>query len=354
MMLAGFLEVWPRSRPLFCRVSSAQRAVLRLRFPTITWITETEAEPDYDLWLGVGDTPIQVLSGLFFLEHLEAEFKRAKALGARIVLIGIGAEREATRERARFTAVLDLVDMISTRDPDTKELLSREFAVETSKIIVGEDLAHVYLQGIAAGAPGVGERPLGVAVNYYAEGMSRRDSFSVLRWLKKQQSVPRTAAFLSNEARVTPAMESRHYAELAWATCLDRHSESVALIAPNRWASDLDDMVCHFATIQVVLSSRFHCLLSAAWFGCRVYGLGRSSKVETLCAGMGISHTTVRGINAAALDIGVESAREVPIDLLDKKASAARDAVVQLVARLSSGEPEAVAGSLGKSMDTQA
>jgi polysaccharide pyruvyl transferase WcaK-like protein len=353
MMLAGFLEVWPRSRPLFCRVSAGQRSILRHRFPTVTWITGEESEPDYDLWLGVGDTPIQVLSGLFFLERLEAEFRRARSIGARIVLVGIGAEREATRERQRFSAALEQVDLISTRDAETRDLLAGEFSVEPAKIVVGEDLAHIYLQGLASGAPSVDERPLDVAVNYYAEGMSRRGSLAVLRWLKKKQSVPMNAAFLSNEARMMPGMESRHYAELAWATSLNRYSDSVALITPNRWAGDLDDMVCHYSTIKTVLSSRFHCLLSAAWFGCKVFGLGRSSKVETLCAGMGISHTKARGVSASALDIGFESARQVPVDLLDSKAGKAREAVSQLLLRLS-GEQETAIATRGKTMGSQA
>ncbi|HZZ19644.1 MAG TPA: polysaccharide pyruvyl transferase family protein [Opitutaceae bacterium] len=345
MMLAGFLEVWPRNRPLFCRVSSAQRAVLIHRFPSVKWIVAGEAEPLYDLWLGVGDTPIQVLSGLFFLEHLEAEFKKAKELGARIVLAGIGAEREAVREKIRFSAVLGQVDLISTRDHETRDLLSNEFSVDPAKLIIGDDLAHIYLQGAASGCPEVNDRPLEVAVNYYAERMPRKDSLTVLRWLKAQQIVPRSAAFLSNEARVMPSMESRHYAELAWATCLDRRGDAVAIITPNRWATDLDDTVRHFATVQTVLSSRFHCLLSAAWFGCRVYGLGRSSKVETLCVGLGISHVKERGIKAAVLERGAALARPVPAELLDSKAGNARAAVTQILARLAPDELETAGGA---------
>jgi len=353
MMLAGFLDVWPKCRPLFCCVSKRQQSVLRHRFPLVMWIAEGEPEPRYDLWLGVGDTPIQVNSGLFFLEHLEIEFKKAKALGASIVLAGIGAEREATKERTRFSKALSMVDLISTRDGETSQMLTSEFSVDPSRIMVGEDLAHIYLKRLATRTTEMDLRPLGVAVNYYAEGMSRRDSLAVLRWLKRQQSVPRTAAFLSNEGRMTLSMESRHYAELAWCTCLDKQSESVALITPNCWAPDLDSMVCHFSMMQTVLSSRFHCLLSAAWFGCKVYGLGRSSKVATLCKGIGINFTERRGVNAATLDNGFSAAGPVCPKLLDTKAEGGRAAVEQLLCRLPGFQSEPPVGVPAKPMGSQ-
>ncbi|HEY5228554.1 MAG TPA: polysaccharide pyruvyl transferase family protein, partial [Opitutaceae bacterium] len=339
-------------RPLFCKVDRLQRLILKLRFPAVRWIVEGEQEPDYDLWLGVGDTPIQVLSGLFFLEYLEIEVEAARRKGAKIAMIGVGAESDAARQKARFSALLAKVDLISTRDDATQELLVGEFSVDPGKIVCGEDLAHIYLQRAMAEAPDVDERPLEVAVNYYAEKMSRWESFSVLRWLGRQQSAARTVAYLSNEARLMPGMEARRYAELAWYTCLGRHRDAIALVTPNRWALGLESMVSHFATIQTVLSSRYHCLLSAAWSGCRIFGLGRSSKVETLCRGMDVGYSLERRVCDDVLERGTRLAKQVPKMLLDSKAERSREAVRLVLARLFPGnEPLGAGAGLGNQKD---
>jgi Polysaccharide pyruvyl transferase len=353
MMLAGFLEVWPGSRPLFCKVSELQRSILKLRFPEVRWIVEDEREPDYDLWLGVGDTPLQVLSGFFFLEYLEIELEKASRKGAKIVMVGIGAESDAAREKSRFTELLAKVHLISTRDVATQELLVNSFGVEPGKIVCGEDLAHIYLQGVMADAPAFDDRPLELAVNYYTERMSRWESFSVLRWLGRQQSAARTVAYLSNESRLMPGMEARHYAEVAWYTCWGGHRDAVAILSPNRWALRLDGMVSHFATIQTVLSSRYHCLVSAAWSGCRIFGLGRSSKIETLCRGMDVGYSVEKHMRNEVLDRGARLAKHVSRVVLNSKADRSREAVRLLLERLfADGELESSGGTFEKTQES--
>jgi len=337
MMLAGFLKVWPESRPLFSVVSRSQCSILSRRFPNVKWIAEGGAEPEYDLWLGVGDTPIQVLSGLFFLEYLEVELERARSNGAKVVFLGVGAEREALRERARFSKVLENVDLLLTRDAATHQILVHDFAIEPSSVYLGGDLAHIYLQEIIGPQWGLADRPLEIAVNYYAERKRRRSSLVALRWLQEQQSMAKTVAFLSNEARLLDGLEARHYAELAWVTCLNSRREAVALLSPNRWAASLDDMVAHFATIQTVMSSRYHCLLLAAWSGCRTYGLGRSSKIESLCGDIDIEFTSERALSNDALDRGMERAKRVPLSLLNSKADRSREAVRRALAQVGAG-----------------
>ncbi len=42
------------------------------------------------------------------------------------------------------------------------------------------------------------------------------------------------------------------------------------------------DLVRPFGECKTILSSRYHGLLTAAWFGCKVGAIGRSSKVVAL------------------------------------------------------------------------
>jgi polysaccharide pyruvyl transferase WcaK-like protein len=290
-MLAGFLEVWAGRRPLFGVVTRTQQKVLRFRFPSVEWLVAGDPEPPYDLWLGVGDTPIQILSGPYFLAHLEREILPLIGRKCRVAFLGVGVEREAVRVKDRFRKVLDRVDYISTRDEFSHRSLVEDFGVPAAKVFPGEDLAHIYLSkamGPCRQETATSTRPLDLAVNFYGEGATRWQWLSVHRWLQDYSSRG-TVTALGNECRLFPGSEAWRYAELSWLLYFRRPVQAPPpLLIPNYWASTVGELAAHFPSMGTVLSSRFHCILAAAWAGCRVGVLSRSSKIEALRQQLGI------------------------------------------------------------------
>jgi polysaccharide pyruvyl transferase WcaK-like protein len=279
LMLAGFLREWQNRRPLFCVVPIEQKRVLVARFPEVLWCAPQERQPEYDLWLGVGDTPIQIKSGLFMLELLEKEYAICAQKKIPMAFIGIGVEQEAVYQVKRFRRILENAISISTRDLDSFKILTTNFGLPAERIFVGDDLAHIPLAALFDTRTELDLRPLDLAVNFYAEHSNWWNHFVINQWLY-MQSKKRTVAILANETRMFPKSECRRYAEQAWYFVLGRKSCGIPLLSPNPWALRLNDLVSHFTSINVVISSRYHCLMAAAWAGCRVSVIARSSKIS--------------------------------------------------------------------------
>ena len=324
LMLAGFLDIWRCRKPLFAVVSKSQQKILERRFPEIMWLTSNDQQPSYDLWLGVGDTPIQVLSGPWFLEYLERELVGPFSRNIPVIFVGIGVEREATQQKARFHEILKRVHYISTRDEKSAECLIEEFGVDGNRVIVGDDLANIYLSRSVGRCYTDEARSLDLAVNYFSENASRFQWWAVHRWLQ-DCSLTRSVAVLANECRLLPGSEARRYAELAWLCTLRRPLEPLPLLMPNRWATRVGDLVSHLSPIHTVMSSRFHCLLAAAWAGCKVVALSRSSKIEMLRSRLGLAEVCPP-FTPDRLDTAYRDAKQVPFARLEamcEKAAAA-------------------------------
>lgn len=330
LMLAGFLEVWGGRKPLFGVVRSVQQRILRRRFPEVTWLTPTDPAPPHDLWLGVGDTPVQVLSGTWFLEHLERELLVSSMRDIPVLFIGIGVEHEAVRQRDRFRKVLERVSYISTRDEASAGCLSDEFDVPRDRISVGDDLANICLDRTMLPFYAEEVRPLDLALNYYSENGDRRQWWTVHRWLQ-ERGRDRSVVILANECRMLPGSEAGRYAEMAWLFSLRRRMEPLPLLAPNRWAARISDMISHFSTVRTVMSSRYHCLLAAAWAGCRVVALSRSSKIEVLRSRLALS-VSGGGRTGADLDAALAGARLVSREHLQAMSAGAASATSSALA----------------------
>ncbi len=314
LMLAGFLQLWNRPERLVCRVSATQRLVLQSRFPDVLWVTSDRELPSYNEWIGVGDTPIQILSGPYFLDYLEQEMNAPHHSGVTFKFIGIGGEAEAVTERARFKPLLEKCKVITTRDAQTAKLLRDEFALHNVRIVPGSDLAHVTLNGLSPSAPI--KRDIEVAINYYSEQRRLPHLWSLFRFFRKYKG---SAVFLSNEAREFSGSEPRLYRRMRWL-----FGKRVPYLGPH-YGSATADWVSHYDRIRVVIGSRYHVLLAAAWRGCRVSGIGRSSKIKNLCSELNVP---ICGESFGVEDIlqAVACAKHVPRKLLEQKARVAVEA----------------------------
>lgn len=277
-MLAGFLAVWPRHLPLFgIARSDTHLRFLEYRFPRIKWLLPNQAQPKYTCWLGIGDTPIQVLSGLGFLESLENEFQQIPK-DVVVGFIGIGAEHEAIRFSSRFKAIVERSSFITTRDVSTADFIVHQLGFSGKRIEVGSDLAHISLRSATERLskwPLLHQYELGI--NIYQESMSRVQA-GKLFWHLQKASKQRRIAYLCNEIRTFKNSELDLLQRFGWLLNLV-NGRSIEVVAPNRGCRTTIDSVRHFLAFEQIASSRYHCLLTAAWLQIAIIGISRSSKI---------------------------------------------------------------------------
>lgn len=313
LTLAGTLALLPPHARVVGYLPQAHLAAMRIRFPRVEWWPAPGPPPGPDeVWLGAGVTPIQVLSGNGFLEHLEREL-----LGChyrRTVMLGVGVEREAVRQAPRFRRILERVDFLTVRDRMSFTVLTKDLGVPVSRVRVAGDLANVFLEGSSAEAWSNPRRAVDVAVNFYREGFDLRSRLA-LAGLFRRRPQGEFWCFLLNETRAFRRSELALY-------CLHRHIWDLAnrrgplpTMTPNYLSPRVDDLVSHLAHIETVLASRYHLLLAAAWYGCRVCGIARSSKIAALCADLNIPMVG-DPLTAQTLRQGIADARPVDRELL--------------------------------------
>jgi polysaccharide pyruvyl transferase WcaK-like protein len=79
----------------------------------------------------------------------------------------------------------------------------------------------------------------------------------------------------------------------------------------------MEELIGHFNEYDLVLSSRFHALLTAAWFRCRVIALSLSSKISQLAEELDVEMIEPDFDNAL-FEKKVHSSRVVDIERLNK------------------------------------
>ena len=105
------------------------------------------------------------------------------------------------------------------------------------------------------------------------------------------------------------------------------------MITPNYLSPHIEDLVSHLAYIETVLATRYHLLLAAAWYGCRVCGIARSSKIAALCADLDIPMLD-GPLTERALQQGIAAARRVDRERLMDLTARGREAHATAISRL--------------------
>jgi Polysaccharide pyruvyl transferase len=270
-------------------ICSYDRNSQAIRFPEIKWIDGNDDEvckaaiKRADAILGIGGTPFQMTVGDWLLKIIE-EIIALKRNDCPFAFVNVGAENEAECEKASFQEVLKNVVSISVRDADSMALLARwRGSNPKPELIPGPDLAHISLRDICAEHPPISLRPqeLGLVVGHDTLGPD--DVETILSWLIQSR---RTAAWITCEVRNMAGGEYQLYLK-------NRHrfdniifryiKPRIRLHRPRYQTCSLAELVQPFSLCQTVLSTRYHGILSAAWSGCRVGGIARSSKVKWLC-----------------------------------------------------------------------
>jgi len=288
--------------------------VLQRRFPQVEWLpyepaARAEAVRRCDLWLGLGDTPFQSDCGPWMLEHLEAERETCRRLRKPMFFLGVGVgDREALGD-ARASAVLAAAEHVWVRDRQSASLLAAAGA--GAKVALGADLAHLELRRLVPA--GASSRRMGWLVHF-----ERTEMFSPATVVRLMDDLPQWEhAWLVQEVRPLPGSERVNFEQLP-----ERLRHGVALCLADHDAPDVAAVARHWPECGLVLSSRYHGALHAAWKGSRLVVLERNDKlrgvVDTLACASAPALTDPRVVAAA-----IEGSRAVPRERLLEQAELA-------------------------------
>ena len=289
LMVAGFVQALSTLNPESpTKIYSKTRHNVesqRIRFPEISW-THTEDKKVYEpaaieCWAGVGDTPFQLTSGDWFLQILLSDLEAIPKFQNR-VLVSIGAEAEIQPRAKDFARVANAFERISTRDENSTRILVDLLGVPSSRVFTGSDLANISLPVILENRSINKEFDLGLIIA--GDTLSKKDIKQVGEFIANRTD---PVAFIAGETRLEPSFERGIFAKLtrfSWS----RVRGKASLQVPDYDRGSLSDIIRPIATCETVISTRYHGLLTAAWAGCKVAAIGRSSKVTALAEGLGV------------------------------------------------------------------
>jgi polysaccharide pyruvyl transferase WcaK-like protein len=308
----------------------------RKRFKDIEWFLTNEVNREeiiskFDYWVGVGGTPFQMTSGPWLINKLLDDVQIIRKIKIPMFMIGVGGEKESLKVSDKIKQILKEVRFIATRDEFSQKLLIEDFDTDKAKVLLGSDLAHIALEEIfhslqiSTNVP----KKYDLAVTYYSETKNNNELIQVRDFLKhiaKTHSV----VFVGNETRKGMGAEYDIYQSMFKGIKNLFQKPSVQYFMPNYNSNSVEDLVKHFQEYGVFMSSRYHAILTAAWAGCKVVALGRSSKIKALAEELNIPLVD-NPFDYKGLYEGFSQARSVPKDQLITMAKRSRESVFKLM-----------------------
>jgi polysaccharide pyruvyl transferase WcaK-like protein len=302
LMLAGFLSAAPDDVELIvCTPHDIFSQIAR--FPHVRWLPEDaevrqRALRDADIWLGLGDTPFQLDSGPWLLDHNLRDAELCTVLGKPMYFVGVGCESPAAAADPRARATLAAAEHIWVRDE--RSLATLRPYVEQTRISLGADLSHLSLAGRARPPREAGTVGLLLAF----EDRSRVDLAVVERFITAG-SVG-SARWLVQEARPLPFVERWLLSELR----PDVRARLRIMDVDYRNAT-IEQFLDAFGTPEVTITSRYHGALIAAWHDSKVLVVPRSAKLQGIADEFALGQVD-RIDSLPALESFVRDARSVP------------------------------------------
>ena len=307
LMLAGFLSELPPGIELTA-LTPHDIESQRRRFPTIAWhgaddAARERAASQADLWLALGDTPFQLDSGPWMLEHLVRERVRCEAHGVPMAYLGVGCESEAAARDARTSAVLSSATRIWTRDAFSTACLSD--AVAEDIVRTGADLAHLTLSRSTAAL--LEADTLGLLIGYERANLIPARALDDLI----EHRPPGTTRWLVQEGRTFAHTERWNYAALSGST-----QQRLDLMPFDYSHDSIATFLQRFGAPEVVLSTRYHGALVAAWRGSRVGVIARSAKIRAIADDLDLAVADAISTDGD-LEALIARARPAPRERLD-------------------------------------
>jgi hypothetical protein len=313
LMLAGFVDRLP-SAVRITAFTPHDIESQRRRFPQVTWLADDDAARDTALedavmWLALGDTPFQLDSGPWMLDFLMRERERCARSRIPMVYLGVGCESEAAAQDPRSRALLAAATRVWTRDGLSTELLSA--AYPGALIQTGSDLAHLEFElGVSpTPEPGV----LGLLIAYEREGVVPARALEDC--IEGRPGAP--MRWLIQEERSFPHTERWNYAALS-----EPIRQQLSVMPFDYHSDSVDAYLAHFGSPEIVVSTRYHATLVAAWHGSRVGVIARSTKLRGIAEDLDLPWTE-RIATAADLRTLIERARPARPERLSRQSARA-------------------------------
>lgn len=343
LMLDGFLvaaEPFLRGARLTCAVPSGLESQ-KLRFPRVEWVRYTETNKnrcteEADAWLGVGDTPFQTTVGDWFIRYLRKEVARCHAFHKPMYMVSVGAEAEAAVLAGDIKEIVSRITFMSTRDPQSHRFLSGLCDCSRENVINGADLASISLDRIFRTRETTGGRnvPLGFMVN--GDTLQQSDLRACAQFLRSWAG---RVVFLANEVRNEKPFESRIFRRYVRPWYAPWRGRAIQFLCPDYRRSTTSELVRNYRDCETVISSRYHAVLAAAWAGCRVAVIARSSKLKNLASEIDLPSVDLP-LTCEGLFGLYERARTVPENTLRRlveRASSATASVLNKVQESTAG-----------------
>jgi polysaccharide pyruvyl transferase WcaK-like protein len=332
LMVAGFLEVFPHSlAPLECQTKQ-HIASQRIRFPQIQWEPVSTKDIQPQCLLGIGDTPFQLTSGVWFLEKLLRDAKIAKDKNIPMYMIGVGAEKEVKNDTKYIHKILESISHIWTRDEFSKQILVDNFKFPDEKVTASSDLANIYLDKWSQSIDFNRERPVDLAVCFFAEEkLLQPTDIPALKKFFRKNATQLQMVFNANETRKREPFEWYIYHQLMfnWFDRTFRPLPNLTYYSPEYATGSMNDLIDSYKDYKTVLTSRYHGLMTAAWAGCKVAVLERSSKVSALAQELGIP-IIQKPFTVEKIEEGYANAKVVDRNLLASLSKNAKQSVEEL------------------------
>lgn len=333
LMLDGFLKGMEDKQTELYNCIPRDSGHLQKRFPEIKFYPRdrrNEIAGQCDVWAGIGDTPIQVKSGDWFLKRLEKDVQLKGNRNIKFYFVGIGAEREALCQKEEFRKIINEVDFIWTRDKDTTELLINDFKTEKSKVRTSSDLANISLKKYFSDEKGTGMHMYDLGLCYYDEQVNLSDIRELKKFLRDFAKRKKQLLLFCNEVKTSEPFEYFLYSKMF--SKFERYfNRNISFyIPPYFTASSNGELISPYSKCKTVISSRYHALLTAAWAGCRLVSLERSSKVSSLANELGIEEVK-KPFTCEKLIRAYESAKTADMLILNKLYDAAISGVTEFI-----------------------
>ncbi len=311
LMLEGFLDCFTDSEIDFRSCVPRNYLHQQYRFQKVKFADEKkrfEASEECKVWIGVGDTPVQVKSGDWFINRLESDLQQINRTNPEYYFAGIGAEKEAAGRKDTFVKILSKVNHIWTRDTASSDILLNDFEISSDKISTSSDLANISLSRIFRDNEDFKNRRYELGFCYYDENSDGEDLKNAGSFLKKFRRGK--ILLFGNEVNKKGNFEYALYERMFSGINKYLH-RNVKIYTPDYFAKvKTEDLVSHYSECKTVMTSRYHALLTAAWAGCRVVSIERSSKVTALSEELGIKEIK-KPFTQEKLEQGFEEAKEV-------------------------------------------
>lgn len=280
LMLAGFLSELCRAEVpvrLTCCVP-ANHEHLRMLHPEVEWKPYTmagrwRAISEADCWLGLGGTSFQVDAGDWLERHLDAEREICECLNKPMYFLGVGVGNAEALQSPKYKRLIHVAKHFWGRDEMSTALLAE---ASGGKASLAADMANLFF---SQHRPFHMERSIGYLLHF--EDRSHFSLEAFCDFFERHSDLSRL--WLIQESRNLRWSEKALWQELPAAV-----QAEMGLSQPEWNAENMNELLNCWSMPEVLISSRYHGALMAAWSGSRVVIIARNGKLAGLARQLGL------------------------------------------------------------------